>query len=227
MTVAKPLIMDGMVPRLISQGDVLAGAEIIAVLTTAGAGTLTAALLLSGILNRTGPAGAFNETTDSAANIINGLLGQAIYQATAVTGISSGAAVQLGTTVRLRYLNTVAFIGTLVAGAGVTLAGVTAVAASSFKDFLIIVTNGTPQQTFVANQVNASAIITGLTQFQTAQLSVGQLVTGTNIAASSTVVSIQPGIGVTLSAAVTATLANNALVFAPTVTIQGLGGGTL
>ena len=225
MAVAKPLIMDGQIARIISQGDVLAGAELLAVLTTAGAGTLTGTLLVSGILNRTGPAGVFNDTTDSAANIINALLGSNVFQATAVTGISSGAAVQQGTTVRLRYLNTVAFAGTLVAGAGVTLAGVTVVAASSFRDFLITITNGTPQQTFAASQINASAVITGLTQFQTAQLSVGQLVTGTNIQAGSTVVSIQPGLGVTLSLAVTATIAINALVFAPTVTVQGLGGG--
>ena len=227
MTVAKPLIMDGMIPRLISQGDVLAGAEILQTLTNAGNTTLTASLLLSGLLSRSGVGSAYSDTFDSAANIINGLLGQAIYQATAVTGISGGAAIQLGTTIRVRILNNVAFTNSINAGAGITLVGSAIIAASSFKDFLLTITTGTPQQTFVANQINASAIITGLTQFQTAQLSVGQLVTGTNIPAAATIISIQPGIGVTLSAAVTATLVGNALVFAPSVSVTNLGGGLL
>lgn len=227
MSVSKPLIMDGNIPRLIAQGDVLAGAEIISALTTAGAGILTGALLVSGIINRTGPAGVFNDTTDSAANIVNALLGSQNFQTSAVTGISGGVAVQSGTTVRLRILNTVAFAETLVAGVGVTLAGNTVNAASSFRDYLIQVTNGTPTQTFAANQTNASAVITGLNQFQTSQLSVGMLVTGTSIPAAATIIGIQPGIGVTLSAAATATLALNALTFSPTVTIQGLGGGAI
>ena len=227
MSVAKPLIFDGNISRIISQGDVLAGAEILAVNAIVGASTLTAAQLVSGILNRTGSVGAFSDTTDTASNIINALIGVGLYNVTPVTGISSGAAVQPGTTVRLRYLNTVAFIATLLAGTGVTLVGTTAVAASSWKDFLITVLNGTPAQVFAATQTNASAVITGLSQFQTSQLSVGMLVTGTNVQAASTVISVQPGIGVTLSLAVTATLSLNALTFAPSVSITNLGGGLL
>lgn len=227
MTVAKPLIMDGNIARIISQGDVLAGAEILAANTTVGAATLSAASLVAGILNRTGSVGAFSDTTDTASNIITALIGQGIYNTTPTTGISSGAAVQPGTTVRLRYLNQVAFAGTLLAGTGVTLVGNAVVAASSWKDFLITVLNGTPAQVFAATQTNASAVITGLSQFQTSQLSVGMLVTGTNVQAGSTVLSVQTGIGVTLSLPVTASLTLNALTFAPSVSLTNLGGGLL
>ena len=227
MTIAKPLIMDGMIPRLISQGDVLAGAEVIQQLTVAGGTTLSAAVLVSGLINRTGPVALYSDALDSGSNIINALLGQGIFQATAVTGISGGAAVQIGTTVRLRFLNTVAFANSIFVTTGVTLIGVSAIAASSFKDFLITVLNGTPQQTFAANQVVGSAVITGLTQFQTSQLSVGQLVTGTSISGGATVISIQVGIGVTLSSTATATLVGNALLFAPSVSMTAIGGGLL
>ena len=91
------------------------------------------------------------------------------------------------------------------------------------KDYLVTITNGTPLSVQIANQTNASAIITGMTQAQTNAVAVGQLVTGTNIAAASTVISIQSGIGVTLSAAVTATIVSNALTFSPTLRIDSLG----
>lgn len=227
MSVAKSVIWDGGQQRAVQQGDVVAAAEAIIANVTVGASTLTAAMLLAGILNRSGSVAGYIDTTDSSANIIAGMVGPYGYNTSPQTGISSGNAVQQGTTVRLRILNTVAFIETMAAGTGVTLAGITANAATSWRDYLIIVTNGTPQQVFAANQVNASAVITGLNQFQTSQLSVGMLVSGTNIPAATTILSIQPGIGVTLSAAATATLALNALTFNPTVTIQGLGGGAL
>ena len=62
-----------------------------------------------------------------------------------------------------------------------------------------------------------------MTQAQTNTVAVGQLVTGTNIAAATTVISIQSGIGVTLSAAATASITSNALTFSPTLRIDSLG----
>ena len=226
MSALKGVVYDGGLQRQALPGDVAAWAETIANLTTVGAGTLTAALLLSGIINRTGPVAGYIDTTDSAANIVAALVSNYNFQATGLTGVSSGVAAPVGMTVRLKFINTVAFANTVAAGTGVTLVNAT-VNASSVKEYLLTVTNGTPQQVFAANQTNASAVITGLSQFQTSQLSVGMLVTGTNIPGSTTIISIQPGVGVTLSANATATLALNALTFAPTVTLTGLGQGLL
>jgi hypothetical protein len=227
MSVFKPVIYDGMIQRQMFPGDVMGGGEILNALTTVGAGTLTGALLTSGIINRTGPVGGFTDTTDSAANIIAALIAQYSYQQSPTNGISSGNAIQPGLTFRLRYINTVAFAMTLAAGTGVTITANGNVNASSVKDYLLTVLNGTPQQVFAANQTSGSAVITGLTQFQTSLLSVGQLVTGTNIPGGASVISVQQGVGVTLSANATATLSLNALTFAPSVSIVGLGQGLL
>lgn len=225
MSVVKGVVYDGGLQRQALPGDTVAQGEVIGALATVGAGVLTAVLLLGGIINRTGPVAGYIDTTDTAQNIINAMIANYPYLAPN-TGLSGGAAVPNGTTVRLRIINTVAFANTMAAGTGVTLVNGT-INASSVKDYLLNITNGTPTQVFAANQVNASAVITGLSQFQTSQLSVGQLVTGTNIAGGSTILSIQPGVGVTLSANVTATLALNALTFSPTVTMTGLGQGLL
>lgn len=73
-------------------------------ITTVGNGTLTAAGLVGGLINRSGPTGAFTDTTDSAANII-----------TAIGGFHSGA------TFFSRIKNGNAQVMTLSAGSGVTL----------------------------------------------------------------------------------------------------------
>jgi len=218
----KPVIYDGSLQRQVFPGDVIGGAEIIQSLGTVGAGILTAALLTAGVLSRTGPVGAYTDTTDTAANIIAALVANYSFQQSPTNGLAGGNAVQPGLSFRLRYINTVAFAATIAAGTGVTLgANTSTVNASSVKDFLVQVTNGTPPQTFAVNQTNGSAVLTGLTQFQTSQLSVGQLVTGSGV--SGNIISIQQGVGVTLSANASSTLSLNAVTFAPTVTITGLG----
>jgi len=226
MSVFKPVIYDGSLQRQLYPGDVLGGAEVITNNATVGSTTLPASQLISGILNRTGSTGVFTDTTDTAANIIAALVAQYSYQQSPTNGLAGGNAVQPGLSVRLRYINAVAFAATIAAGTGVTLGANSAtVNASSVKDYLLQVTNGTPQQTFAVNQTNGSAVLTGLTQFQTAQLSVGQLVTGSGL--SGNIISIQSGVGVTLSANASSTLILNAATFSPTVTITGLGQGLL
>ena len=203
----------------VQTGEVIGGAEVAGVLTTAGAGTLTAALLINSLLNRTGPTAGFTDTTDTAANIIAALAGQNFVG----TGSPGGAGgVQPGTTWRLRYVNGVAYAMTLAAGTGVTIATGN-VTASYIKDYLLTVTNGTPQQIFVANVDGSTAVITGMTQSQTNLLSVGMLVTGTGIAASSNIISIQPGVGVTLNNNTTVANTSAIVTFNPTVTMTGIG----
>ena len=219
---AKPIIMDGQLQRQVQQGDVLAGGDVInSTLVTAGNGTILASQVVSGILNRTGPVGAFTDTTDSAANIISGFLGQ--YAFPAGPGSFSFPGVQQGTTFRLRYINSVAFAMTLAAGLGVTLGANVNVAASSVKEYLFTIINGAQGQVYVATTTAASAIITGLLQGQTNNLSPGMTVTGSGIPASTTVLSVQSGAGVTLSANATVTATLVALTFGPQIRIDSLG----
>lgn len=215
MSLVKPLVFENGFNRPVANGDVEAWGEVIGTLGTVGAGVLTAALITGySILSRSGPVGAYADTTDTAANII------------ASVAVNGQTPMQ-GTTFRQRILNTVAFICTYTAGTGVTLAGVTAIAASSYRDYLITLTNTTPVSIASAATTNASAIVTGMDAAETALVSPGQLVTGTGIQAGSTVLSVQPGIGVTLSLAATATAGIVALTFSPTVTVTGIGGGLI
>lgn len=97
-------------------------------ISTAGAGTLTAAGIVGGLIMRTGPTGAYNDTTDTA---------------TAILALLDNPAV--GDSWEFTHVNGVAFIGTMVAGAGITLAGTTANAASKVRRYHAEVTNvGTP-----------------------------------------------------------------------------------
>jgi hypothetical protein len=73
-------------------------------LATAGAGTLLAALLATGMLFRTGPAAAYADTTDTGANL------DAKFPKLAV-----------GDTFDVYYINSVAFASTITAAAGITL----------------------------------------------------------------------------------------------------------
>lgn len=209
---ARNTIYDNGMERKQSIGDLVAGGEIVVTLTTVGAGTLTGALLANTVISRTGPVGAVADTVDTPGAII--------------TAASGSGPANVGDTWRLRYINNVAFAITVTGVTGVTVTnGV--VNASSVKDFLITLTNATPSSVQVASITNASPTVTGMTLAQTSAVSVGQLVTGTGIAGSTTVIGVNPGVGVTLSANATATNASASLTFNPTVTILGAGQGLL
>ncbi len=79
-------------------------------ISTVGAGTLSAAALVGGIVTRTGSTAAFTDTTDTAANIIAALYSQEISNSWIVD-----------------IINQTAFTETLAAGTGVTLSGITVV----------------------------------------------------------------------------------------------------
>jgi hypothetical protein len=83
--------------------------EVNTAITTAGAGTLTAAALVGGVITRSGPTASYTDTTDSAANII--------------AALPAGAAV--GFSWELSIENQTAFAQTIAAGTGVTLSGFT------------------------------------------------------------------------------------------------------
>ena len=228
MSYARALIQDGQLNRAVAPGDTLILGEVIGTNAVAGASTLTALMVASGILYRSGPTANFTDTTDTAANMIAQLVAQYNYTASATSGIASGVGVQNGSTFRLKYINSVAFVATIAAGVGVTLGyNATTVNASSVKEFLITVLNGTPQQSFAANVTNGSAVVTGLTQFQTSQITAGMLVTGAGIPGGTTVAGVVSGVGVTLSANATASNVQTVLQFSPQVRVDGLGQGLL
>jgi hypothetical protein len=209
MSLLKMMARDSGLMRQVSIGDLLGASETLTALATAGAGALTGALLANNIINRTGPGGAVADTLDTAPNII-----------AAVPGAATGDSW------RIRYINTVAFAITWTGVTGVTVTnGI--VNASSVKEFLVVLTNATPQSIATGSTTNASAVVTGMTAAQTALITPGQLITGTGITGGTKVLSVQPGIGVTLDANATATNALVALTFNPVVTVTGLGQGLL
>lgn len=95
-------------------------------LTTAGAGTILAALLNTGIIFRTGPTGAVADTVDTGANM------DAAFPNLVV-----------GDALRVKYINNVAFALTITAATGITLktaAALNAIAASTCRELFFIKT---------------------------------------------------------------------------------------
>lgn len=106
---------DGGFSRNITPGDAVIRNRLLATLSTAGAGTLTAAMLLGGIIVRD-TATANNDTTSTGPLIVNAMLGN-----------SGAGAPQVGETFECLYRNSTGAIMTIVGGTGVTVAGVAAV----------------------------------------------------------------------------------------------------
>lgn len=209
----KPIGYDGSQIRQMSRGDTQAvGTVIPATNSTATNLTITAAMLQASIILRN-PAGVSNENIDTAANLVAGLS----------AGLGSNG-IPHGTAFVCRWIVTTANALTVQATAntGVTVTRGT-VAATSAKDFLVTVVNGTPAQILAATTTNASANITGLTEAQCALLSIGMIVT--NAVANlqgQTIIAIDPRKGqVTMSGNANAT-GSVSISFSPVVTVEGL-----
>lgn len=229
MSGVRPLVLANEVPaRQVMPGDLIMGGENIlaGAITTAGDGTWTAAAIATGIIRRTGPVGAYTDTTDTATNIV-----------AALAGNSQGADVVPGSTFRLIFQNTVAQALTFAAGTGVRSGtGTLTVAASLVREYLVTVLNSTPQQILNSSTTNASAVVTfNLAPQQTAlpmgTVTPGMTVSGTGITAGTRVLGVTLGVGgitgVTLDANATATNSPVALTFLPTVQFDGIRSGTL
>jgi hypothetical protein len=105
---------------------------------TDGTGTLAAAAIVGGVINRTGETAAYTDTTDDAANLSTAL------------GLDGPTFTWI-----LYYRNTVAFPATLAAGTDVTLAGNTVIPGNSVGVFHVSV-----------NTVAVTATITGLGSYR-------------------------------------------------------------
>lgn len=238
----RPLSYSDMnVMRNFSLGDVMDTQEQFTALATAGSGTVTAAIIAGGSLKRTGPGGAFTDTFDTPNNILAALSGNGAQVSTSQVpafnpsfqSVTFGSLFvqpgqpMPGASFRWLYLNTVAFAMTAAATAnsGLTLSTNVNVAASLVRQYLWQIINGTPQSLANCNTTNASAVLTGMTLAQTNLVTPGQSAFGTNLAASATVLSVQPGVGVTLSGNSTGT-GVSAVTFTPSMTLTGLFSAT-
>ena len=235
MSIAKPVIYDNGMQRVLAIGDVMALADSVPAVDVTNTNlTITGAKLLAKYILRN-PAGVSNENIDTAANIINAITTQ------------FGGNVPNGTTWIVRWINISANILTLVGAAntGVTVNRplVNAAVAGSnigMKDYLVTIVNGSPAQTVSATTVNGSAVIAGLTPQQTGSgaalvnqqpLTVGMVVTNAVAGLQgATIIGINTTAGgasgaqtVTLSAPANATNATPvAITFSPVVQLDGL-----
>jgi len=177
-------------------------------ITTAGAGTLTAAAMVAGIVDRSGPSGNYNETLDTADNLM-----------------AANPQLSAGDSFEFWYRNTVAFIATLVVAEGAELVANTAVAASKVRRYLVTILANARRQVFNASTTNVSPTITGLTAAQAQTLVPGMGVSGTGISAATNVLAVNSSTGViTLTANATAT-GTVPLTFFPRYNIKGITTG--
>lgn len=121
-------------------------------ITTVGNGTLTAAGLAGGVITRSGPVGAYTDTTATAAQIYS--------QIGSITSVSFIT----------RIKNTTAFLQTLAAGSGVTLPTAIYIPANSVGTYLVTVNTSTTA-TFV--QISTTSLTNNTPEIVTALTTVG------------------------------------------------------
>jgi hypothetical protein len=205
----------------LAPADILAGGEVILATTTTQPETVTGAMLMNSIRYRS-PAAPSADVLDTAANII--------------TAIQSaiGGPIPPGLTWRHRVVmltaNAITYSAT--ANTGVTVDAIAGnqavVAASSFKDFLVTIVNGTPVRNVPCLTTNASAVLSGIAASDIANLSVGMIVTNAVVGQQgNTIIGINAAAGtVTMSGNSNATNASvpTNFVFSPVVKFTGITG---
>ena len=212
-----PISYDGSVQRKLAAGDVLCNFEPVPPATDTTNTTLSysAANLLAPVYVRN-PAGVSTDTFPSADALISSL--------NAGLGTSPGVPANLAFRWKVINLSINLLTGAVVANSGATMVRGN-VAASSTKDFLVTITNGTPLQTVTnLTTVNASAVVTGFTAAQIAALSVGQIVTNAvaNLQGQTIIAVNATALSVTMSGVANASASTNTITFSPTYTITGL-----
>lgn len=179
--------------------------------STVGDSTLTAASLLAGVINRTGPVGAYADTLPTVNQLV-----------------AACPQLSVGDSFTFLFRNTVAQANTITAGTGWTLGSNTSIAASLVREFLVTMTAVKPTTVVSATTTNASAILTNLSDDAVKALTPGMLVTGTNIPASTTLIAVNANSRTaTMSAAATGTGNNIAVTANPTATLEGVRSSTL
>lgn len=179
--------------------------------TTVGDSTLTVSSILGGVINRSGPIGAYADTLPTVAQLI-------------------AAAPNLSTGDSFSFIerNTVAQANTITAGTGWTLGSNTAIAASLVREFLATITSHKPVKIFTCTTANGTKLLSNVSQADCSALMPGMAVTGTGIGASAVISAISPDTGiVTVTVNSTADADNIAVTAVPTATLEGVRSSTL
>lgn len=179
---------------------------------TNGNATLTAMNLLTGVLNRTVVGAPFTDTWPTADSLIAAIENP-----------------QIGDSWLTWYRNAVAFAMTFAAGTGIVSGiGTLNCAASSSKLYLHTILSTKRSTILVATTLNASGVLSNLTNAQIATIEPGMGATGVGIGASAVVLGVTPsdspiGATVTLSVVSTASADNIPVSFFPRVQVDALG----
>lgn len=235
MTAIRVMGRRALVEDEINPGDTMLLGESFFDLATVGAETLPAAGMLAGTIYRTGSTGAYTDTFDTAVNIL-----------AAMGGDNLGPPILPGHSLKFRIVNSVAFAETLTLGAGIAAGDgvVNTIAASTWRDFLLVCRSPQSPITLVANTTNGSNVITWVLragQFALPEgasslsgnvnIQVGAAVSGTGIAAGARVRGVTQGvggtIGITLTSNATADGTNISVTIGPSFILNSGGSGTL
>lgn len=175
--------------------------------TTAGTMTLTAAHIGAGWVVRSGQAGAIADVLPTVDQLL-----------------AAFPELTRGDTFTWSLTSTTANANTIVAGTGITLAGTTAAAASSTRDYLFTLTSEPKRtSTIVGSTTNASGVLSNFTDAQLSTIGVGMAVTGTGIGASALVTAVNlTNRTVTVSVVSTATADNIGITFTPQMEVRGI-----
>ncbi len=228
---ARPTVFGGSVTeRQAGPGDVLCtGESFIAGPSADANSTLTAAMIVAGVLNRTGMTAGRTDTTDTAENVL-----------TTLSGNDFDRNILPGNSFRFKYVQNQAFATTWAHGRGwVAGTGVLNVAASTWRSFLCKVLCAAKEKTLNCGTTNASAAVTLDVPQATGTIVPGMLVTGTGITAGTKVAGVTYGntttradtdkiCAITLDQNATATAASGvSLIFSPVIELSSDGSGTL
>lgn len=212
-----PIVYDGQLQRQLGGGDLLVGFEpaIPATDTTNTTLSYAAANLLTPVYVRN-PAGVSTDTFPTADALISALQ----------QGLGGANGVKQGMSYRWRIINLSANLltGAVTANTGATMVRGN-VLASTTKDFLIQITNGTPLRTVTnLSSTNTSPIVTGFSATDLQNLSIGMVVTNAIVGLQgTTIIGINLAAGsVTYSGNANATATTNSITHSPTYTITGL-----
>lgn len=201
-------------------------------ISTVGDGTWTAAAVVSGLIQRTGPVGAYADAIDTSTNIMLALAGNG-YSPDAIQGLSFGLMVR----------NTVAQANTVTAGLGLRSIGGTSlnIAASLVREYIFTILNASPQAILTCNTTNASAAVTFVLPTGTSawpigpsplavNLTPGMTISGTGVTAGTRIASLTYGVGgitgFTMDANATAT-GTTSLTMMPTIGVDTIRSSTL
>lgn len=219
----------------IQAGDVMLAGESLSAgaLATVGDGVWTGALMVNGLIQRTGPVGAYADITDTSTNIM-----------LALAGNSYAADVAPGSTWRLLVRNTVAQANTVSLGVGVrNIAGVSPnIAASLVRCYILTVLNASPQATLTCVTTNGSPTVAFVFPSGTSSwmigpsplannLTAGMTISGTGITAGTRIKSVTQGpggiTGVVMDGNATADSTGVSLTFMPTIGLDSIFSTTL